>query len=298
LGIIKEPAAVGVLIPMKSIGVKYNIKRAFGTSRVRPGFSLAEMLAALTIGAMVLAAVLGIYSRAEHSAAAITRKLDSSRRPFEILQLIAEDLDGIVAADSDTKITIENKFENGFPTARLTILKTFHDGRNTEQTFEEIVWQTSYDFQSDAGGLVLYRSYGGIALEDKLLDERREDWEKTFSFVPICSGVTCFKIQVPQGEKLQDEWESDSLPKGIMTTISFAEPFKTVKGTLDVPDEEKITRTIAIDRTRKINFEIESKEYSQDEEEGLESVPDDETPPLEGPRKPTKPNGKQTSKQP
>ncbi|MBA7611047.1 hypothetical protein ES703_18263 [subsurface metagenome] len=281
---------------MKSIGAKYNIKRAFGTSRVRPGFSLAEVLAALTIGAMVLAAVLGIYSRAEHSAAAITRKLDSSRRPFEILQLIAEDLDAIVAASTDTKITIENKFENGFPTARLTILKTFHDRRNTEQTFEEIVWQTSYDFESDADGLVLYRSYGGIALEDKLLDKMREDWEKSYSFVPICSGVTCFKIQVPQGEKLKDEWASATLPRGITATISFAEPFKTVRGTLDVPDEEKITRTIAIDRTRKIKFEIVAKEYGEDEEQGLKRMPDDKTLPLDSPKKPTKSNGKQTSK--
>ena len=283
---------------MKSIVAKYNIKRAFGTSRVRPGFSLAEVLAALTIGAMVLAAVLGIYSRAEHSAAAITRKLDSSRRPFEMMQLIAEDLDAIVAASTDTKITIENKFENGFPTARLTILKTFHDRRNTEQTFEEIVWQTSYDFESDADGLVLYRSYGGIALEDKLLDKMREDWEKSYSFVPICSGVTCFKIQVPQGEKLKDEWASATLPRGITATISFAEPFKTVRGTLDVPDEEKITRTIAIDRTRKIKFEIVAKEYGEDEEKGLKSMPDDETLPLDSPKKPTKSNGKQTSKQP
>jgi len=263
---------------------------------VRPAFSLAEVLAALTIGAMVLAAVLVIYSRAERSAAAITRKLDSSRMPFEILQLIAEDLDGIVAADSDTKITIENKFENGFPTARLIILKTFHDSRNTEQTFEEIIWQTSYDFESEADGLVLYRSYNGIALEDKLLDEKREDWEKSYSFVPICSGVTFFKIQIPQEDDLEDKWTADSLPPGIIATISFAEPFKTVRGTLDVPDKEKIRRTIAIDRTRKINFVIEPKEYSQDEEEGLEPVPADETLPPESPKDLKKSNGEQESK--
>ncbi len=281
---------------MKSIGAKHNIKRAFCTFRVRPGFSLAEVLAALTIGAMVLAAVLVIYSRAERSAAAITRKLDSSRMPFEILQLIAEDLDGIVAADSDTKITIENKIENGFPTARLIILKTFHDSRNTEQTFEEIIWQTSYDFESEADGLVLYRSYNGIALEDKLLDEKREDWEKPYSFVPICSGVTFFMIQIPQEDDLEEKWTADSLPPGIIVTISFAEPFKTVRGTLDVPDEEKTTRTIAIDRTRKINFVIEPKEYGQDEEEGLEPVPADETLPPVSPKDLKKSNVEQESK--
>ncbi|MHC4171940.1 MAG: PulJ/GspJ family protein [Planctomycetota bacterium] len=281
---------------MKSIGAKYDIEKAFGTSRVALGFSLAEVLAALTIGAMVLVAVLGIYSRAEHSAAAITRKLDSSRRPFEVLQLIAEDLDGIVAAGSDTKITIENKFETGFATARLTILKTFHDSRNTEQTFEEIVWQSSFDFESDADGLVLYRSYNGIALEDKLLDEMREDLEKAYTFVPICSGVTFFKIQVPQGEEFEDKWTGDSLPRGITVTISFAEPFKTVRGTLDVSDEEKITRTIAIDRTRKIKFEIVPKEYDQDQEEVPEPAPDDETLLLDSPKEPMKSNDKQKSK--
>ncbi len=296
MGLIEESTTVGALIVMKSIGAKYDIEKAFGTSRVAMGFSLAEMLAALTIGAMVLAAVLGIYSRAEHSAAAITRKLDSSRRPFEVLQLIAEDLDGIVAACLDTKINIENKFETGFPTARLTILKTFHDSRNREQTFEEIVWQSSFDFESDADGLVLYRSYNGIALEDKLLDEMREDLEKAYTFVPICSGVTFFKVQVPQGEEFEDKWTGDSLPRGITATISFAEPFKTVRGTLDVPDEEKITRTIAIDRTRKIKFEIVPKEYDQDQEEGPEPAPDDETLKSDSPKEPMKSNDKQKSK--
>jgi prepilin-type N-terminal cleavage/methylation domain-containing protein len=281
---------------MKSIRAEYNIKKVFSTPGVRLGFSLAELLAALTIGAMVLAAVLSIYSRAEHSAAAIARKLDSSRLPFEILQLIAEDLDAIVGAGSDTKITIENKFEDGFPTARLTILKTFLDSRNTEQTFEEIIWQSGYDFESEANGLVLYRSYNGIVLEDKLLDEMRKDWEQSYSFVPICSGVTCFKIQVPQGEKFQDEWKGATLPRGITATISFAEPFKTVRGTLDVPDEEKITRTIAIDRTRKIKFEIVAREYDQDEEEGLEPEQNDETLKSDSPKESTKSNGKRNSK--
>src|SRR4030042_4293112 len=111
----------------------------------RSGFSLAEVLVALTIGAMVLVAVLSIYSRAETSAAAITRKLDSSRLPSEILQRIAEDLDRTAATGADTKVTIENKFEKGFSTARLTVLKTIYNNKNEKQTFERIVWQTNYD---------------------------------------------------------------------------------------------------------------------------------------------------------
>jgi len=224
-------------------------------------FSLAEVLAALTIGAMVLVAVLGIYSRAENSATAITRKLDSSQLPSEVLQRIAEDLDRMITPGSDTRITVENKTEKGYPTARLTILNTIYDSKNNQQVFEQIIWQSSFD--NDANGLVLYRSHTGIALEDKLLDEQRKGWEKAFSFVPICTGVTFFKIQVPGEEDFLDKWTSVSLPRGIVVTISFAEPFKTLTGTWDVPDVEKITRTIAIGRTRKIRFTFQKKESDE-----------------------------------
>lgn len=248
------------------------------------GFSLAEVLAALTIGAMILVAVLGIYSRAESSAASVRRKLDDSRWPFEVLQRIAEDLDGIIAPTSnikaaDTKITVENKLINLYPSARLTILRTIYDSKDKKQTFEEIVWQASYDFDTDS--LILYRSRNGIGVEDKLLDEERASWEKEYSFVPICSGVTFFKVQVPKGEDFVDSWTDDSLPPGIVVTVSFAEPFKTVTGPLDVPEEEKITRTIAVDRTRKINFKFVKKEEGTEGEdersdvEGLGEGPQD-----------------------
>ena len=227
------------------------MKKTSNTFRDKAAFSLAEVLVALTIGAMVLVAVLSIYSRAETSAAAITRKLDSSRLPSEVLQRIAEDLDRIAAPGADTKVTIENKFENGFSTARLTVLKTIYNSKNEKQTFERIVWQSNYD--NDANSLVLYRSHSGIALEDKLLDEQKEDWEKEL-FVPICTGVTFFKIQVPTGETFQDNWTGNSLPYGIVVTISFAEPFKTLAGILDVPENEKIVRHITVDRTRAIRF--------------------------------------------
>ncbi len=230
------------------------MKKTFRTYTRTSGFSLAELLAALVIGSMVLVAVLGIYSRAEHAAGSITRRLDSSRLPGEILQRIVEDLDRTISAGSNAKITIDNTFQSGFPCAQLTIRKTILDKDNKEQIFEEIIWQTSIDV--DSNSIVLYRSHSGMALEDKLLDEKRESWEKDYSFVPICTGVTLFKVQVPQGENLVDSWTTDQLPPGVVVTISFAQPFSTVTGTYDVPDQDKITRTIAIDRTRKIRFEV------------------------------------------
>lgn len=262
------------------------MKKAFGKSRTRLGFSLAEVITSLTIGSMVLVAVLVVYNRAERSAAAVTRKLDSSRLLSEVMQRIAEDLDGIIATGADTKINIENKFENGFPTARLTITKTFFDRRNQEQTFESIVWQTNYDFASYVDGLVLYRSHSGVALEDKLLDKNKSDWEKEL-FVPLCSGITYFKIKVPWGTSYLEKWTSTSLPPGIEVTISGAEPFKTVGGTLDVPEEEKIIRTIAIDRTRKIKFTVEKSGLAegQEKEQGNEPLPDGEKAQPDSPKK-------------
>jgi hypothetical protein len=140
----------------------------------------------------------------------------------------------------------------------LTIQQTIYDKDNKQLTFEEIVWQSNYDI--DANSLTLYRSHSGIALEDKLLDEKRADWEKEYPFVPICTGLTLFKIQVPTSDIPQDTWTKSSLPPGIIVTISFAEPYETIIGTLDVPDSEKISRTIVINRTRKIKFILPSTE--------------------------------------
>lgn len=265
------------------------MKKVFGTSRVRTGFSLAEVITALTIGAMVLVAVLVVYNRAERSASAVTRRLDSTRLLSEVMQRIAEDLDGIIATGADTKINIENKFENGFTTARLTITKTFFDNRNQEQIFENIVWQTNYDVASNVNGLVLYRSHSGIALEDKLLERDKSDWEKEL-FVPICSGVTFFRIKVPWGETYLEKWTSTSLPPGIEVTISGAQPFKTVGGTLDVPEEEKIIRTIAVDRTRKLKFNVAKSGLAEGDEGKTETSEADKPMPDVEKAQPNSPN--------
>jgi len=245
------------------------------------GISLAEVLAALTIGAMVMVAVLGIYHRAEKSVTAMTRKLDGSRLPGEILQRIAEDLDNIISSDSDAKITIENKFENVasiglISAARLIITRTIQDSKAKEQKYEEIIWQSSYDFQSASNGLILYRSHSGMNMEDKVLEKNKDDFEREL-FVPLCGGVTYFKITALAGKDPIERWNG-APPRGIVVTISFAEPYKKVDGTLDVPDEEKITRTIAIDRTRKIRFDISAGDDNQGEEAIGEGIQDTDMP--------------------
>ena len=274
---------------MKLNAFSHNVKETSGTYRVPQGFSLAEVLAALTIGAMVTVAVLSIYRRAENSAVAVIRRLDSSRLPGEVLQRIAEDLDNIISSGSDAKITVENKFENVastmlVPAAKLTITRTIRDSRDREQIFEEIIWQSSYNFESATNSLVLYRSFSGLNLEDKVLEKNKDDFEREL-FVPICSGITFFKISVLAGKNTLEKWNG-SPPPGIVVTISFAEPYKRADGTFDVLDEEKYTRTIAIDRTRKIRFDTSTSEYGNDEE-GQEDMNmlNDEKPPQESPKK-------------
>jgi len=247
----------------------HKLKNISGTYRKPRGFSLAEVLAALTIGSMVAVAVLGIYRRAEKSVAAVTRRLDGSRLPSEVLQRIAEDLDNVVSSSSDAKITVDNKFEIiapgvRVPAARLTITRTIEDSQDKEQIFKEIIWQSSYDFLGASNSLTLYRSAGGLDMEDKVLEKNKDDFERE-AFVPICSGITFFKIGALSGKEPIEKWNGTP-PRGIVITISFAEPYKKADGTFDVPEEEKITRTIAVDRTRKIRFNISATEDENVEE--------------------------------
>jgi len=238
--------------------------------RSKFGFSLAEVIATLTMGSIILVVVLGIYNRASQSAAAVTERLNSSNLSSEVLQRIAEDLDNIIATSSDIIITTENKFEQGYPSSRMTIEKSFYDDKNRRQILEKIIWQSSYDFESLAPGLVIYRSHGGLALEDKLLDNLKQIWEREL-FVPICDGVTFFKFQAIKNNYVYDTWTTQKLPNAIVATISFAEPFEALDGNLDVFDEDKTTRTIVIDRTRRMGFTYVTQ-YNLDLEEDVNDV--------------------------
>ena len=242
--------------------MKINIRK----SGFNCGFSLAEMIAALVIGSMILIAVLSVYNRAESATSSVNRLFDNYQMPREALQLIAEDLDRIISDNQDTTISFQNKTElNGYRSARLEITRTIFNKDNQVTIFEKIVWQSATDPYSDANGLVLYRSHSGIALEDKLLDESKEQWQRDV-FVPVCEGITLFAAQTDTGQKLpdntpviQDSWTSGALPTNVIITISFSEPVEVLKGVWEIPENKKIARTIAIDRTRKIAFVVEKK---------------------------------------
>jgi hypothetical protein len=249
----------------------------YGQRRRRSGFSLGEMLAAVIIGAMILTALLGVYGRANQAADAILRKIEGPSRAAEVLQLIAEDLDRTLGAEG-VSIQIRNGFDSGFVRAELVLRRTFHDKENKEQTLEEITWRAAYDHGGEVPGLLLYRSYEGVGREDKLLDDQRDSWEKNYPFVPICRGVTFFQVQAYKGDDLVEQWATSSpLPPGIKVTISFTEPYETVRGTWDVLDQEKTSRTVVVDATRKIKFTVPATPDASEVEEPKES-PDEQAP--------------------
>jgi len=221
--------------------------------RHQSGFSLGELLAVVIIGSMILTAILTIYGRANQAADAVLRKIDSPSWASEVLHLIAKDL-GRTLSEENVTLQIRNGTDNGFQRAELVLRRTYHDNDNKEQTLEEITWRAGYDHAGQTPGLVIYRSYEGVAREDKLLDDNREDVEKSYPFVPICRGVTFFRMEACKGEDLVDQWPMSPPPPGVKITISFAEPHDTVRGGYDVADRDKVSRTVAIDLTRKIQF--------------------------------------------
>lgn len=226
----------------------------------RSGYSLGEVLVALVIGAMVLTAVLTIYGRANRAAEAILSRIDSPALATEVLQLLAEDLDRVMGSEQGFSVQIKNGLDNNFARAQLVLRRTMRDGKNEEKVFEEITWRAGYDYDGASPGLVIYRGHEGIDLEDKLLDPKREKWEDSYPLVPLCRGVTLFRLEVPKGDDFVDQWTEATLPPAVKVTISFAQPHETVRGTWDVYDEEKIARTIAIDKTRKIKFVMAATE--------------------------------------
>jgi len=221
------------------------------------GFSLTELLAVLVITSLVLISAISVYSQMQRSARELGETIDRRLLPDEILQQIAEDLDKIVAPLSgqaaDIQISINNKPDDIYQSAQMKITRTYYDNKNQKQTFEQIIWQSNYDW--DVNGLILYRSHSGLTVEDKLLGEEKSKSNREL-FIPVAAGLTCFKIEPFAGGSFINAWTTQSLPRAARVSLSFAAPYEDIDGQYIVPENQMITRTVAIDRTRQIKFEF------------------------------------------
>lgn len=231
-------------------------RHCFGIS----GFTLAEAVATLVIAAMIMVAAIGIYTAVKRSEAAINKRLEGGFVALEILQRIVEDIDRLALPSSDVTMAIKNKTEaGGYKSAQMIIESKIYDKDNKPQTFEKITWQSRLD--PDMNSLVVYRAHGGYTLEDKMLDEPKEKYERE-RFIPICSGVTVFSIETVSDSNTRGQvWEGPSLPPAVKVSISFAAPQQDFIGNLTVPAEEIKTRTVVIDRFKQLTYEFIYKDF-------------------------------------
>lgn len=233
------------------------------------GFSLIETLAAVTITSMIVVAAISVYGRIRATAEAVERRIENTMPPNEIVQRIAEDIDRLTLPGLETTMSIANKFDGRYNLCRMEIVTRFYDGREppAPQIYEKVVWQSDYDVAADA--VILYRSHSGLNLEDKLVDRDLEALQQGGRevFIPVATGITFFEIIVPQGDNEFREWRLSSLPRAVRVRISFAQPredFET--GEWLVFDEDKVVRTVAIDRTRKLRYRFVRKEFELDDD--------------------------------
>jgi len=240
-------------------------------------FSLIEIITVMVISSMVMISTLAIFNRIRSATASINARLDKEDVADEVLQRIAEDLDRLAAPGFDTTVTVNNKLSGGYNISQLVIENKIYDKSSKPRTFEKIVWQSQFDEMEQM--LILYRHHGGLSLEDKILDGQLQidQSDGTEIFVPICWAMTIFDIVVPQKDADPlTSWTKPDFPKSIAVRISFAEPVENFDGTFEIPEEDIIVRNIAIDRTRKLEFEFKKKDFSRpDEDEDEDEDPND-----------------------
>ena len=167
--------------------------------------------------------------------------------------------------------------------SQLIISSHIYDITNRQKLFEKVVWQSYYDDFDEK--LYLYRSHGGVTLEDSMLDKvpsfqytedeklSQKDLQEKYKerFIPVCSGMSLFEFSVPQGPEKDPlyKWSNPQMPKAITVSISFAEPVEDAYGDYIIMEEDLYTRTIATNRTRYLKFQFVKKEFEPDDPNDL-----------------------------
>lgn len=245
--------------------------------------SMAELIPAMIIATMISVVAIKIYYRANTTARSIDVFLQKNGEQADIMQRIAEDIDKIATAGTDATINLENKFSQGRNICRLIIESKYFDDTQRAQVFEKVTWQSRYDV--DVNGLVLYRAHSGVLSEDKVIaefDGQLDEWKDRELFVPVAKGLSFFKIQIPPAEKFEgldknkkgtfvkkpasivrptEKWIDKKLPVAIEIVLSFASEQKDAAGAYYVEDEDKASRTVVVDRIRKIPYQFIKVEY-------------------------------------
>lgn len=220
------------------------------TRRLHRGISLIEMVIAVMIGSMVLVVVFVVYSHARRSVATMSESLERDEMSGRILQLIAQDMDRCLVDTGDVSINLQPLRLEGLVSARFIMESTLYDNQKQARPYERIVWEARYDIPTQS--LILYRGHSGIVSEDKLLESQRTDEERR-QLVPLCDGLTHFRIMAVAGGSPRDAYAGNVLPQQFVVSLSFAEPEQEGNEYV-IPEESIVTRTIAVNRARKISY--------------------------------------------
>jgi prepilin-type N-terminal cleavage/methylation domain-containing protein len=210
---------------------------------LRRGLTLIELVISITVAGMMMVALFFIYSHAQSAVDGMSRTLDQSQVPQRILQLIAQDVDRFSADTDELLMQPEVRRENGLVSSRLFMQTQIYDSMMRAVPYEKVVWETRYDAESQS--MILYRSHSGLVSEDNLLESQRTP-EEASAYVPLCSGLTYFSVTKTPATGL-------GTPDQLIVSLSFAQP-ETEGGESVIPPEQIITRTIAVNRLRKIGY--------------------------------------------
>jgi len=223
------------------------------------GFSLAELLAALAIASMIMITAAAMYATVRRAQGTIETRLKDGFLAAEVIQRISEDIDRMAMPGSDVSISIRNKIDiENFKISQMIIESKIYDKDNKPMTFEKIVWQSRV--ASDGNGLIVYRAHSGYAVEDKMLEQPKENFEREM-YIPVCYGATFFAIEVSDGNTVSEEWLNPALPQGVKISISFEPRQPDAFGGLTVAEESVKSRIIALNRFRQIPYTFVYKEF-------------------------------------
>ncbi|HSV27371.1 MAG TPA: prepilin-type N-terminal cleavage/methylation domain-containing protein [Sedimentisphaerales bacterium] len=228
-----------------------NRYRNIAKRKKRPaGLSLVEMVISVMIGGMVLVAVYTVYIHALRNVAAVSAAIERDELPDRILKLLARDLDRFFVNTEDVSFVLQPMHEGGLVSARLIMESRIYDNRMHPRPHERIVWEARYDPLSES--LILYRGHSGIVSEDRLLHRHRTEEERR-QLVPLCDGLTHFEINAFVEGSPRNAFAGNVPPNQVVVSLSFAPP--ELRGDQYViPEDSIITRTIAVNRLRKIPY--------------------------------------------
>lgn len=257
---------------------------------------MAEVIPAMIIATLISVVAIRIYVSANSTARSIDVFLLKNGEQADIMQRIAEDIDKIATEGTGATINLQNKFSDGRNICRLIIESKYFDNAQRAQVFEKVTWQSQYDV--DANGIVLYRAHSGVLSEDKVIadfDGQFTEWKDRELFVPVVRGLSFFKIQIPPAEKFEgldknkedtivkkpvsqakptEKWTDRKLPVALEIVLSFASEQKDAAGSYYIEDEDKVSRTVVVDRIRKIPYRFVRVEYVIDDANDSNDITD------------------------